>query len=72
MPILSDPDMKHPGAMRYPHLGDPKPKPNTRVMLIRADGSHGAGVWTDDCKAWSPQTAAEKRRYAAKQKEAAE
>lgn len=73
MPILTDPvskppDMKTPGAFRYPSLGDQKPLPSTKVMLIRADGSHGVGEWTDDCKAWAPRTAADRRRDAKKGK----
>jgi hypothetical protein len=63
MPVLTDTaDMKNPGAFRYPHQGDPKPKPGTRVMLIRADKTHVVGEWTDNCVAWAPRSAADRLR----------
>ena len=45
--------MSKPVQFRYPSLGDPKPRPNQRVMLIRADNKHEPGTWSDDCKAWA-------------------
>lgn len=56
MPILKhrfSPADAAAGTFRYPSLGDPMPKPNQEVMLIKADGKHERGHWTAGCKAWS-------------------
>jgi hypothetical protein len=42
-------------GFRYPDLGDPKPRADQEVLLIREGGKHERGVWKDDgtCKAWA-------------------
>lgn len=52
-------------SLRYPSLGDPKPRPGQRVMLVKPDGKHESGTWTDDCKAWAPLHAAERKKVPA-------
>jgi hypothetical protein len=51
-----------PAQFRYPSLGDPKPRPNQRVMLIKADNKHEPGLWSDDCKAWCVLHSAERKK----------
>lgn len=52
-------------SWRYPSLGDPLPRAGQEVMLIKADGKHERGVWTDDCKAWALLHAKDRKKETA-------
>ena len=54
--------MSKPVQFKYPSLGDPKPRPNQQVLLIRDDNRHERGVWDDSCKAWAELHAQARKR----------
>ena len=49
-------------SFMYPSLGDPKPRPNQVVLLIRTDNTHERGTWDDSCKAWAALHAEERKK----------